>query len=432
MILYFLKSTMLLGLFYVLYMFALRNSKSFTWNRLYLLITSFLALLIPLLPTVTFLKKTVLAQAPKPLAITLDTFYVYAGQIQTKELDYAKIFLGIYVVGFIWGLLRMILGFIVIHRVKIGARLDKINKALIYFNQHIDSPFSFNKNIYIPAHFKDTEVLSIIIKHEQAHVQLNHSLDKIYFSMLQAICWINPFVYLYHREIELVHEFEADEFSTQEFSTDDYVENLLKTIQYTQTPTLLAHHFFQHPLKTRITMLYKNSTQTLMGKAISMSLTAGICLLFFMFQTQAQNKQGKHKFTKASPTTQDTFIVEDPKTGEEKIVITQLNTLDSLYETADEMPQFANGKMDMNEYIMDNLVYPEEAKNKKIEGKVLVDFSIDKQGQVQHVGVQKGADIELGRAATKLVYGFPKWKPAMVNGKPVNMKMVLPVVFKLK
>ncbi|MBP6624863.1 MAG: energy transducer TonB, partial [Chitinophagaceae bacterium] len=54
------------------------------------------------------------------------------------------------------------------------------------------------------------------------------------------------------------------------------------------------------------------------------------------------------------------------------------------------------------------------------------------EGRVQQVGVQKGADIELGRAATKLVYGFPKWKPAMVNGKPVNMKMVLPVVFKLK
>ncbi|MBP6624742.1 MAG: hypothetical protein KA198_06200, partial [Chitinophagaceae bacterium] len=132
MILYFLKSTMLLGMFYVLYMFALRNTKSFTWNRLYLLITSFLALFIPLLPTATFLKKAVLDQAPKPLAITLDTFYVYAGQIQTKELNYAKIFLGIYVVGLIWGALRMILGFIVIHRVKIGARLDKINKDLIY------------------------------------------------------------------------------------------------------------------------------------------------------------------------------------------------------------------------------------------------------------------------------------------------------------
>ena len=179
-------------------------------------------------------------------------------------------------------------------------------------------------------------------------------------------------------------------------------------------------------------MLYKNTTLTLMGKAISMSLTVGICLLFFMLQTQAQNKNGKHKFYKAPTATQDTFIIEDPKTGGEKMVIANLSTLDSLYETADEMPQFANGKMDMNEYIMDNLVYPEEAKNKKIEGKVLVDFAIDKEGRVQQVGVQKGADIELGRAATKLVYGFPKWKPAMVNGKPVNMKMVLPVVFKLK
>jgi beta-lactamase regulating signal transducer with metallopeptidase domain len=269
----------------MLYLFFLKNNKTFKWNRIYLLASSVLALMLPFFNNISILKKTVIALPNQPIAISLETIHIYATYIQTKELDFAKIVFGIYAVGFIWGLLRIILGFIVIKRIKESARLEKVENDLIYFNKNIESPFSFNSNIYIPDSFRNTEVLKIILKHEQAHVQLKHSRDKIYFSILQALCWFNPFVYFYHKEIELIHEFEADEFSTQEFSTDDYVENLLKTIQYKHTPTLLANHFFHHPLKKRIAMLYTKSKNAILQKATVIVTAVIICSILLIIQS---------------------------------------------------------------------------------------------------------------------------------------------------
>ena len=277
----------------MLYLFFLKNNKTFKWNRIYLLATSGLALILPFLNNILVFKKSVITQPNQPIAITLETINEYASNIQTKELDFAKIVFGIYAVGFIWGLLRMMLGFIVIKRIKESARLEKVENDLIYFSKNIESPFSFKSNIYIPDSFRNTEVLKIILKHEQAHVQLKHSRDKIYFSILQALCWFNPFIYSYHKEIELIHEFEADEFSTDEFSTDDYVENLLKTIQYTDTPTLLAHHFFRHPLKTRITMLYTKSKNPLVQKATVIVIGIIICSTLLIIQSYGQEKNTK-------------------------------------------------------------------------------------------------------------------------------------------
>jgi beta-lactamase regulating signal transducer with metallopeptidase domain len=325
----------------MLYLFFLKNNKTFKWNRIYLLATSVLVLILPFLNNILLLKKSVLTQPNQPIAITLETINVYASNIQTKELDFAKIVFGIYAVGFIWGLLRMILGFIVIKRIKESARLEKVDDELIYFNKNIESPFSFNSNIYIPDSFRNTEVLKIILKHEQAHVQLKHSRDKIYFSILQALCWFNPFIYFYHKEIELVHEFEADEFSTQEFTTNNYVENLLKTIQYTQTPTLLAHHFFHHPLKTRITMLYTKSKNALVQKAIVIVTGIIICATLLIIQSYGQMKKESSKFhvEKLKP---DSIWVEDPKTKEMSVMVT-IGKDEKVYKIVEQIPECYGG-----------------------------------------------------------------------------------------
>jgi beta-lactamase regulating signal transducer with metallopeptidase domain len=87
-----------------------------------------------------------------------------------------------------------------------------------------------------------------------------YSYDKFYFSLLQAFFWFNPFVYRYHKAIELQHEFEADAYSVKQIETDQYVHNFLEAIAYSQAPTLLVHSFFHHSLKTRIIMLYKKQT----------------------------------------------------------------------------------------------------------------------------------------------------------------------------
>jgi TonB family protein len=446
MILYFLKTSLLLGLFYMLYLFFLKDTKSFKWNRIFLLTSSAFAFLIPFLQHITLIKKTVI---DTPIIYTLQTINIYATTIQTKELDYAKIILAIYAAGLLWGILRIILGFIVIQRIKLSSRLEKIGNDLIYFNPAIESPFSFYTNIYIPDSFRHTDVLKIIIKHEQAHIELKHSRDKFYFSLLQAFFWINPFVYLYHKEMELLHEFEADELSTQEFATDDYVENLLQTIQYTQTPTLLAHHFFHHPLKTRITMLYSKTKQTFMQKATVILTGILLCLFFMAIQSIAQKK--KYELKQQQPVVEyDTAYIEkangdlemriikrEPKQNKIMIDIEEsYNTVngEKVYNFVEIMPEYPGGEDAMLVYLSKSIRYPAVDKKNKNEGRIMLNFTIDENGSINDIVTKtksQNVSSAMEAEAIRVIKSMPKWTPGKSQGKAVKVSYLLPIMFRL-
>ncbi len=432
MLLYFLKTILLLGIFYILYAILLRQQKSFRWNRLYLLFTSFLAIVMPLISFSDLQKNTsVQTVGSTPLlSSTIEAITVYGNIIQHKEIDYVKlIFIGL-LAGMLWGITRIAFGLYIILKMKQISSKEKIHDASVYFNSHIETPFTFFSLIFIPETFRNKEVLATILKHEQAHIALNHSLDKFYFSLLQAFCWFNPFIYLYHKEMELQHEFEADALTVQQIETDNYVKNLLEAIAYNQTPTLLVHQFFHHPLKNRITMLYKKSKNMFMQKSVVVLATFTLCSLILFFQSSAQKKT-VHKFYKPE-LAPDTVYREKPS-GELEMIIVKKDYPDSIiYETADVEAKFANGKMAMEDFIKDNLVYPEVAKRDKVEGKEIVEFVVGKDGNVHSVHVVKSSHPFLREAASDVVKSFPRFSPALIDGKPVSSKMNLPIIFKLK
>ncbi len=433
MILYFLKTIILLGIFYTLYTLFLKNKKTFQWNRVYLVLTSLLTVFLPFVNAISLGRDTQTVRQNQLLSVTLDTIDIYGGAVKNTEIDFGKIILGIYAVGLLWGLLRVILGFIVIRRIKNTSEAEKYETRIVYFNDQIESPFSFNTYIFIPGSFKNKPVLQTILGHEMAHIEMMHTRDKVLFSFLQAVFWFNPFVYLYHKELELIHEFEADDLTTRKMSTDDYVQNLLQTVTYNQTPTILVHQFFHHPLKTRITMLYKKSKNALVQKGIVVVATFIICLFTLFAQSYAQKKSSDKKgnyTVKKYPN--DTIEMEKPNGGFETVIVKR--NPDTLYEMADVMPEFYGGNTEMVAYIADNLKYPEfEAKN-NIEGKVMVNFTIDKEGHVSNVKATripiKGDN--LAKEAVRVVEGMPKWKPGKQDGKPVSVNYNIPIDFKLK
>ncbi len=105
-----------------------------------------------------------------------------------------------------------------------------------------------------------------------------------------------------------------------------------------------------------------------------------------------------------------------------------------IYSVTDEIPEFIGGREAMNKYLSENLVYPESAKKKRIEGKVYLKFVVSETGNVSNVKVQKGiADCqECDAEAVRVVNNMPDWKPAKTNGKPVNSWYNLPVSFKIQ
>lgn len=99
---------------------------------------------------------------------------------------------------------------------------------------------------------------------------------------------------------------------------------------------------------------------------------------------------------------------------------------------AEEMPSFQGGDLKkFSEWISKNLVYPEQAVKQKIQGRVIVGFTVNKTGQVGQVNVIHSSSDVLNATAIEVVEKSPLWEPGKNQGKPVNVKYVIPIHFSL-
>jgi len=96
---------------------------------------------------------------------------------------------------------------------------------------------------------------------------------------------------------------------------------------------------------------------------------------------------------------------------------------------AEQGAEFANGEL--FEWLGKNIQYPDMAKQNGIEGKVIIQFVVERDGKITNVEVVKKAGWGFDEAAVEVVKKMPPWKPAKQNGKPVRLQMNLPVRFTL-
>lgn len=96
------------------------------------------------------------------------------------------------------------------------------------------------------------------------------------------------------------------------------------------------------------------------------------------------------------------------------------------------MPRFPSGEAALMAYLANNLVYPKDAAKDGVQGKVLVQFLVDKDGYVSGAAVVKGVHELLDAEALRVISQMPKWIPGSFEGEPVQMNLVLPVQFALK
>lgn len=120
-------------------------------------------------------------------------------------------------------------------------------------------------------------------------------------------------------------------------------------------------------------------------------------------------------------------IIDVIDTGEEPGEISGFNS-DSLFEVAEEMPEFPGGYNAMNKFIADNIKVPEYAM--PLEGKVYVRFIVDTDGSIKNVSILKGMHKDYDNAAVKVVSKMPKWKPGKQAGKTVKVQYEIPIRFR--
>lgn len=101
------------------------------------------------------------------------------------------------------------------------------------------------------------------------------------------------------------------------------------------------------------------------------------------------------------------------------------------YEQVETVPTYPKGIPAFYDYLVRSLKYPTEAKKNNVEGRVFVEFTIQKDGSVANVKAIRGIGSGCDEEAVRIVRGSPKWIPGKQRGQPVNQKMVLPINFAL-
>ena len=100
-------------------------------------------------------------------------------------------------------------------------------------------------------------------------------------------------------------------------------------------------------------------------------------------------------------------------------------------DTVEQMPSFPNGMGGLMKWIDDNMKYPVIAAENGVQGRVIVQFIVEKDGSITDVKVLKSVDPSLDKEAIRLAKMMPKWIPGESNGSNVSCKYTIPITFKL-
>lgn len=104
---------------------------------------------------------------------------------------------------------------------------------------------------------------------------------------------------------------------------------------------------------------------------------------------------------------------------------------DSIYTVVEVMPRFPGGEKELFNFINNNISYPEVAKEKGIQGRVVICYVVEKDGSITNLEVVRGQDPSLDKEAMRVMSTSPKWTPGQSKGKTVRVKYTMPIMFRI-
>lgn len=138
-------------------------------------------------------------------------------------------------------------------------------------------------------------------------------------------------------------------------------------------------------------------------------------------EVRADNRNSEMSAQKVEETTEvanEESAEKGPKKSPKKV-----------YDYIEDMPTF-NGNL--NQWLLQNMKYPVEAMNKKEQGKVIVQFIVSENGEVSEPKIIRSVSPALDKEACRIVLAMPKWNPGKLKGKPVAVRYMLPITFRLQ
>jgi len=110
----------------------------------------------------------------------------------------------------------------------------------------------------------------------------------------------------------------------------------------------------------------------------------------------------------------------------------QEEVTEEIFVVVEDQPLFPGGNAAMMKFLSDNIKYPVIAQENNIQGRVICNFVVERDGSITDVQVVRGVDPSLDREAVRVIQQMPRWKPGKQRGQAVRVRFTLPVVFRLQ
>lgn len=328
----------------------------------------------------------------------------------------------LYLAGVVALLVRLVVQAFSLSRLIVRMPEKEINGVRVKCLNDPSGPFSFFRWIFMnPAAVKEDEI-SEILTHEMAHVKQHHSVDVLLAEMVSICCWMNPFAWLLKREVRLNLEFLADRKVMEAgFATKSYQYHLLG-LAYNHKYGLSNNFNFSH-LKQRIIMMNKKKSNAAGHIKYALFVLPAFALLVAGNISCSQD---------ASQTEDAKEEVVAPVSPEAKEAPADSTAKEEVFMVAEQMPEYPGGMKEMLKFLQENVKYPENAMKNNVQGRVIVQFVVEKDGTPTEFKVLRSVDPDLDAEALRVMKAMPKWKPGMQKGQVVRVKFTVPVSFKLQ
>lgn len=258
MINYIIQVMLFQALFLAVYDFFLQKETFFKWNRIYLLITPFLAFIIPYLRFESIqnnVTREYIVRLPTVFLNPESAFKQTAASSST--LDYISITFYVGIV--LFAILFLVRLFKIIQLIVSNNIIQKEYYKLVLLTEK-QSAFSFFNYIFINKYLLENKELEII-QHELVHCKQRHSIDLLVFELLKIGMWFNPLVYVYQKRMTLLHEFISDYEVVKNMDKNTYFNKLLSETFNVENISFINQFYKKSLIKKRIVMIAKEKSQ---------------------------------------------------------------------------------------------------------------------------------------------------------------------------
>lgn len=449
---YSVKVAVCLALFYLFHKLLMSRDTFHTFNRFAILSMMLLSLVLPLVHLSLDSEAGINRGTVALEGLVAQTVVADGGNGVGEGLSLTQVLLAAYVLGVVLFVGKALLSVGSLLRLIRRARCVEVRNGIrIYTMQGDISPFSWFR--YIIMSEKDwQENRREIVLHEMAHIRRCHSMDVAVCNMMIVFQWYNPAAWLLKRELQTVHEYEADEAVLSAGVDATHYQMLLIRKAVGERLFSMANNLNHNSLKKRITMMKIKRTNPMQKAKIAFVLPLAAMTVAAFASQKVENlsekvEQESEAFSSVSDNPVVRAVGETARVAAVKVqednVLAEASSMAMAKDTAEvktgkkmpctdnpEMfPRFPGGNIALFEYLSKNIKFPKSKENEDVKVRVVTTFTVEKDGSITDAKIVRSQGEAFDNEALRVINGMPKWIPGMQNGKAVSVKYTLPITF---